>query len=74
MRLIRALCVVTLLLAGCHESIITGPEGEGGGGAGGASGGTCETEADCDDGDPCTADRCSVEGACAHSAIGNCEE
>jgi subtilisin-like proprotein convertase family protein len=30
---------------------------------------TCITAADCDDGDPCTADSC-VSSACAHSAVG----
>lgn len=32
----------------------------------------CVGEDDCDDGDPCTADRCSPDGECAHSPIGNC--
>jgi hypothetical protein len=34
----------------------------------------CQTAADCDDGDACTADACDTEaGRCTHTAIPNCE-
>lgn len=29
----------------------------------------CTTNADCDDGDPCTTDTCNISGTCVHSAI-----
>lgn len=59
---------------------------EGGGGEGGGGGETeicgpmlpeaptlpCQGDTQCDDNDPCTADRCTPFGACCHSVVGGC--
>lgn len=61
-----------------------GSGGAGGIGGSGGSGGIassnggsagvaqeCSSSLDCNDGDACTADRCSPDGVCAHATIGN---
>ena len=56
------------MLLGCGESSDEAPGGNGGSaGAGGEGGGsTCSSDAECDDGDACTADTCGIEGACEY--------
>jgi hypothetical protein len=53
------LIAVCMLLPGCGTIVIE-PE----------PGMSCEIAADCDDGDPCTADRCASDGVCVYSAVG----
>lgn len=47
-----------------------GSASQGGGGAGGSP--TCKTSSQCDDGNPCTDDSCTVEGKCVNAAIAGC--
>ncbi len=45
--------------------LAAGACGDDGGGAGGGGPSTCQVAAQCDDGDPCSIDRCGDEGLCA---------
>ena len=63
---------------GAGGGAATGGEGGSGGSAGGSGGAAVECDPEngldpaCDDSDPCTADRCSLDSLCEHSVIGGC--
>lgn len=69
----RAYWVVLVLgMARCAEAPV--PDGSGGAPDGGEGGGDVEcTEAsDCETSMPCMVFRCTEDGTCVHSRVGNC--
>jgi len=53
------LLIAFLLVVGCGPSIVEGPDEP-----------ECTVAADCDDGDPCTGERCQKDGTCVIVQIG----